>query len=417
MQRSLFAAISGLNNHQTRMDVIGNNIANVNTTAFKSSRVSFSDILSQTLRGAEAPQENRGGINSIQVGLGMQVAAIDNNHTQGNLQSTGRATDMAIQGSGFFIINDGLQNFYTRDGSFSRGSDGYLFNPGNGFKLMGWQADAAGNIDETGPLAGLHIPLGLKSETRATAEMFFGGNLNAAAEVASIYTLESNVFDSLGNVHTLEIRLEKTADNQWNWDIDIIEEAGPLFLGAGTIDFNEQGTVAVDPATGEHLITGDIPLIITPPGGAAEMEVNLDLASLTQLVGRSDVLMRRQDGFPMGILHAFDISTTGVITGAYTNGMTTTLGQIALSRFENPEGLTRSGDNMFQISASSGEPFTGIPGTQGRGTVRTATLEMSNVNMAFEFTEMITTSRAFQANSRVITSSNELLQEIVNLVR
>ena len=493
MQRSLFAAISGLTNHQTRMDAIGNNIANVNTTAFKSSRVRFADILSQTLRGATAPQANKGGINSIQVGLGMEVSAIDNDHTQGSLQSTGRATDMAIQGSGFFIVNDGTQDFYTRDGSFSRGSAGYLINTGNGFRLMGWVADAAGNIDTMAPLTGLNIPLGLAAEVKATTEMTFGGNLNAAVvgtaaatataarAVATTYTdppdhadavvaandvatvaetaavpgatavdvavaaraaaatftvfthtaevvaaadavadaaeavagahvLQSTVFDSLGNMHTLTVTFTKDAvDNTWDWEVVGTSTTPPVITdGTGEILFTTAGTVD----TG-----GAATITITPGGGAADLTVDLDFTSLTQLVGGSDVLMHHQDGFPMGTLHAFDINAAGIVTGAFDNGMTVTLGQIALSRFENPEGLNRSGGNMFDVSASSGEPFTGTPATGGRGIVRTATLEMSNVNMAFEFTEMITTSRAFQANSRVITSSNELLQEVVNLVR
>ncbi|MBS4021285.1 MAG: flagellar hook protein FlgE [Dethiobacter sp.] len=620
MQRSLFTAISGLNNHQTKLDVIGNNIANVNTTAFKSGRVRFADILSQTLRGASAPQDNRGGINPLQVGLGMQLAAIDNNHTQGNLQSTGRELDMAIQGNGFFIISDGRQNYFTRDGSFARGADGFLVSSSNGFRVMGWLAADAGSIDISQPTGSLNIPLGFKSEARATESMVFGGNLNAslkpmtaavatlragqaaedsvftvsvgdadggsfglavdgvnigpfpynadtadlalaieslgtpyagnvtvinsgadwsitfavdaigapvslefdadleaggvpggqvgdgattvtagsmavnelqqisvnnatggtftlshngqttapiahkataagirtalegltginsgdvavsgaiggpwtveftgelagtdAAELVvntaglqSSFPLEIDIYDSLGNVHTLHIEFEKAGVNQWTWQSFLKDGESKLGSGSGTIVFNEQGSVA----SGEQ---GTFTLNPIPAGsalvGSDPLSITLDFSALSQLVGGTDALLRQQDGFPMGILNAFNVGSTGIITGSYSNGMVVPLGQIALGRFENPEGLTKAGSNMFQPSANSGDVFIGTPGTQGRGKIETSTLEMSNVNIAFEFTEIITTSRAFQANSRIITSSDELLQEVVNLKR
>jgi flagellar hook protein FlgE len=411
MQRSLFTAISGLNNHQIKLDVIGNNIANVNTTAYKSSRVRFEDILNQTLRGASAPQENRGGINPIQVGLGMQVAAVDNNHTQGNLQSTGRPTDLAIQGNGFFIVSDGRQTLYTRDGSFSRGMDGYLVNSANGFRLLGWKADDAGNINENAPLSPLDIPIGFRSVVQATGNMVFGANLNADAPVGTQHVLETDIFDSLGRAHTLEIIFEKTGENVWTWSAGVINPEDPgggrLGDGEGTITFTPYGYV--------DSIDGDT--FTFSPGGAAAMTITMDYKTLTQLAGQTNALIRGQDGFPEGTLDSFSIGSSGLISGIFSNGMVRTLGQIALCRFENPEGLTKVGSNLYEPSPNSGSARVGAPGTQGRGTLQTATLEMSNVNLAYEFTEMITTSRAFQANSRVITSSDELLQEVVNLKR
>lgn len=515
MQRSLFTAISGLNNHQTKLDVIGNNIANVNTTAFKSGRVRFADILNQTLRGPSAPQDNRGGINPMQVGLGMQLAAIDNNHTQGNLQSTGRELDMAIQGSGFFIVGDGNQYFYTRDGSFSRGADGYLVNSANGLRVMGWMAGEDGIIDVTQPPGSINIPLGFQAEARATEQMIFGGNLNAAVkplsaevetlregsetdneirlisvenatggtftlsfggettepisylatadnvraaleglegigtgdvqvtggiggpwtveftgdlglmsiaeeltvgstELVNSYQLEMDIYDSLGSVHTIMVEFEKSGVNEWSWQAFIKDGDALLGNGSGTIVFNEQGGISFG---GQGIFTLDPVPEGTSLEGADPLNIMLDFSALSQLVGETDALLRQQDGFPMGILDAFNIGSTGVITGAYSNGMITPLGQIALGRFENPEGLIKVGNNMFTASANSGDVFVGTPGTQGRGTIETSTLEMSNVNIAFEFTEIITTSRAFQANSRIITSSDELLQEVVNLKR
>ena len=415
MQRSMFTAISGLNNHQIKLDVIGNNIANVNTTAFKSGRARFEDILNQSLRGASAPQENRGGINPIQVGLGMQVAAIENNHTQGNLQSTGRPTDLAIQGSGFFVVSDGSQTLYTRDGSFSQGTDGYLVNSANGFRVMGWQADDAGDINENNPLSPLEIPIGFKSVVRPTANMVFGANLNANAAVGDTHVLETVIFDSLGRSHTLETVFTKiAADNQWTWQAGVINPADPggprLGSGTGTIIFNTAGTVYPPiPDTGA--------IFTFTPAPAAPVSISMDLNSLTQLAGETSAMVRAQDGFPEGTLSSFTLGSSGRISGIFSNGMVRTLGQIAIGRFENPEGLTKAGSNLYESSPNSGTALVGTPGTQGRGLLQPASLEMSNVNLAFEFTEMIATSRAFQANSRVITSSDELLQEVVNLKR
>jgi len=180
VQRSLFSAVAGLRNHQTKMDVLGNNIANVNTIAFKGGRVRFQDILSQNIRGASAPQVGRGGINPAQVGLGMSIGAIDTIHTQGSLQNTGRATDLAIQGNGFFVMSDGTNRLYTRDGAFSIGADGDIVNAANGFKPLGWPANAAGVVNSAAPLGSLNIPIG-QTVARATSSLTFGGNLDAAA--------------------------------------------------------------------------------------------------------------------------------------------------------------------------------------------------------------------------------------------
>ena len=415
MQRSLFTAISGLNNHQTKLDVIGNNIANVNTTAFKASSVRFADILNQTLRGASAPQDGRGGTNPMQVGLGMQLAAIDINHSQGNLQSTGRTLDMAIEGNGFFIVSDGSEEFFSRDGSFARGSDGFLVNSATGFRVMGWMTGADGSIDVGQPLTGLNIPLGFKAEARATENLVFGGNLNASAIIADPpHPLEMNVYDSLGNVHTMQIEFAKTGVNQWDWNAKIMDGTTPFGTGTGVITFNEQGSVA----TGQlgTFTVNPIPAG-SPMSGSNPIAIEIDFSTLSQLVGKSDPLLRHQDGFPMGILTDFTVGSAGLITGTYSNGMVAPLGQIALGRFENPGGLINVGTNMFKSTANSGNVYLGTPGTQGRGRIQTSSLEMSNVNIAYEFTEIITTSRAFQANSRVITSSDELLQEVVNLKR
>jgi flagellar hook protein FlgE len=414
VQRSLFTAVTGLRNHQVKMDVLGNNIANVNTTAFKSGRVRFQDILSQNIRGASAPQPGRGGTNPAQVGLGMSIGAIDTIHTQGSMQSTGRATDLAIQGNGFFVMSDGPNRLYTRDGSFSLGADGDLVNSASGLKPLGWTADAAGVINTAAPLGTLNIPFGQRVTTRATANLILGGNLDAAAATGAsgAYLTEVLVYDSLGGLHTLEITFTKQAspDRTWRWEAFRIVPGTPptrTSVGSGELTFDTFGNMTAS--------TGG-PIAFTPTGAEA-LSITPDFSGLTQVVGPSSALVRFQDGFPVGELDTFTIGKTGIISGVFTNGLVRDLGQLALAAFPNSEGLLKAAANMYQVSSNSGLPRVGVAGQEGRGIIETGTLEMSNVDLATEFTEMITTSRAFQANSRVITSSDELLQEVVNLKR
>ncbi|MBS4032706.1 MAG: flagellar hook protein FlgE [Clostridiales bacterium] len=421
MMRSLFTAVTGLRNHQVKMDVIGNNIANVNTTAYKSGRVRFQDILSQNIRGASAPQLGRGGINPAQVGLGMSIAGIDTIHTQGSLQNTGRATDLAIQGNGFFVVSDGINLLFTRDGAFSLGADGDLVNAGNGYKPLGWPADEFGNINTNAPLGPVNIPIGERVTTRATENLLFSANLNANAEAGEEHTVEVLVYDSQGRVHMVEITFTKLAAvNQWDYEVGDIQLPGdpppapiPATTNTGTLVFDNFGNFDAD-----HLSTSVQAFGFNLSAlGAENLEITPHFNNMSQVVGLSNALVRYQDGFPVGELESFTIGKSGVISGIYTNGLVRELGQMAVAGFPNPEGLMKAAANMYQISSNSGQPRIGGAGLEGRGIIETATLEMSNVDLSYEFTEMITTSRAFQANSRVITSSDDLLQEVVNLKR
>ncbi|MBC7341693.1 MAG: flagellar hook protein FlgE [Clostridia bacterium] len=412
MLRSLFAAVSGMQNMQTKIDVIGNNIANVNTTGFKYARVKFQDMLSQTLRGASAPQQGRGGINPSQVGLGMVLGSIDNIHTQGSLQPTGRPEDLAIQGNGFFVVSDGSRVFYTRDGSFSRGSDGDLVNAATGMKVLGWTAASDGTIDPTGPVGPINIPLGEKTIAKATENIVFMYNLDANAAVNDTHSVSVDVYDSLGVRHTLTFTFKKgTNPNEWTWDVTGGTDAGTIDKPTDTtLKFNMDGSLESPTTPPEIKFTPTNP-------NAAEVSIKLNFRAVTQLAAPSTLDYKYQDGFPPGELEGFTIGSDGVISGTYSNGLVRNLGQIALAAFGNPEGLLKAGDNLYQITSNSGEPRIGTPGTQGRGTIQTATLEMSNVDLARELTEMIITSRAFQANSRVVTTSDEILQELINLKR
>jgi len=419
MLRSMFAAISGLHGNQTMMDVIGNNIANVNTVGYKSGRVNFQDIMSQTIHGATAPQGGLGSINPAQIGLGMTVAGIDVLQTQGNLQSTGKTTDMAIQGDGFFIESDGSSTYYTRDGAFDIALDGSLGNPASGMKVQGWQADSDGNIDMTQPITNLVIPIGQRTTALATSAVTLSGNLDAGAATGTAVPTTMTVFDSLGVSHSVKVTFTKTAANTWTWEatadptdtgINITQTAadpGPPAVAPinnGTLTFTTSGVESASTGT----------LAFTFPDGAKATTPAIDLTQLTQFSGTSQPA-GQTDGFTSGTLTTFAVGDAGTLSGVYSNGQTQVLGQIALASFLNSAGLLRSGQNNFSATSASGAASIGAAGTGGRGTVTTGALEMSNVDLATEFTGMITAERGFQANSRVITTSDQMLQTLVSL--
>lgn len=404
MMRSLFSGVSGLKNHQTRMDVIGNNIANVNTVAFKASRVTFEDILSQTIEGARSPQVGgAGGVNPKQVGLGVRISSIDTLFTQGGLQTTDNPTDFAIQGDGFFVVSDGRQVYYTRDGAFKLSADGSLVNSG-GFRVQGWLADANGVIDTTKALQDIYIPLGTQMKPRATENITFEGNLNANAQDGTTWITSAQVYDSLGNVHTLTITFTKNGTNTWDWEATL---DGGAPGGSGTVTFGNDGLVT---SGGSGTATFTIP-------GANALNLTIDFSALTQFGGNPSAYISYQDGYAAGSLDMVTTDSNGVITGIFTNGQSKPLAQIALATFPNPQGLLKQGGNLYQISNNSGLPSIGPANSGGRGSIAVGALEMSNVDLAQEFTNMIVTQRGFQANSRVITTSDEMLQDLINIKR
>lgn len=406
MMRSLFSGVSGLKNHQTRMDVIGNNIANVNTVAFKASRVTFEDILSQTIEGARSPQTGgAGGVNPKQVGLGVRIGSIDTLFTQGGLQTTDNPTDFAIQGDGFFVVSDGRQTYYTRDGAFKLSADGSLVNSG-GLRVQGWLADANGIIDTTKALQDIYIPLGTQMKPKATESVTFEGNLDANATNGATWVTSAQVYDSLGNVHTLSITFTKSGTNTWDWEATL-DGVAPSSGGSGTIVFDAGGLVSSGGTGGAEF---------TIPG-ANTLNVAIDFSALTQFGGNPSAYISYQDGYKAGSLDMVTTDSNGIITGIFTNGQSKPLAQIALATFPNPQGLLKQGGNLYQISNNSGLPSIGPANSGGRGSIAVGALEMSNVDLAQEFTNMIVTQRGFQANSRVITTSDEMLQDLINIKR
>lgn len=447
MMRSMFSGVSGLKSHQTRLDVIGNNIANVNTIGFKSSRVTFTEVFSQTLKGSGAPDTTtgRGGTNPMQIGLGMGVSAVDTLFTRGSVQRTDNPTDISIEGDGLFIVKGGANDAYrfTRAGNFTVDRMGN-FVASNGMNIYGWQYHSA---DPNNPGARIFDtektiePINIYSDSyngnkkiiapRSTDQVTLSGNLNMNdAPTDEPVILPLTVFDSYGNEYKIEARFQKSAtDHVWNYTVTDTATTPRFDDVTGTITFdstagNEGKALS---ATGGANAPGTPP----PPlkrmitlglnavdASLTDITYELDLSRITQYATDSSAKAYSVNGYNSGTLVTFNIGGDGVITGIYSNGQQQPLGLIALASFENPSGLQKVGDNMYMATTNSGEFKKALkPGGEGLGTLNPGTLEMSNVDLSKEFTEMITTQRGFQANSRIITTSDEILNELVNIKR
>ncbi|MCR4434493.1 MAG: flagellar hook protein FlgE [Clostridiales bacterium] len=444
MMRSMFSGVSGLRAHQTRMDVIGNNVANVNTVGFKSGRVTFQEVFSETLKGATAPDAatGRGGSNPMQVGLGIGIGAVDTITTRGSVQRTDNPTDLSIEGEGFFIVKGGEGDTYrfTRAGNFGIDKLGNLVT-GGGLNVYGWQQytrnpDGSYTFDTEQPIE----PVNLYSDAynknkrmiaaKATTSAVFAGNLDASKKVITApdssnveFTIPVTVYDSIGNDYKININFWKTdvvegSSSTWTWQIGSGSASGlGLSVASGTITFDNNGQIMI--SSGGSGASFNV--TFTPVGSGASagpFTVNLDFSKLTMYAADSSAKPTNVDGYPTGNLVTFNIGSDGMITGIYSNGQQQPLGMIALASFENPAGLQKVGDNLYIPTTNSGDFKKGLKaGSEGVGTLNPGTLEMSNVDLSKEFTDMIITQRGFQANSRIITTSDEMLQELVNLKR
>jgi flagellar hook protein FlgE len=414
MLRSLFSGVAGLRNHQLKMDVIGNNISNVNTIGYKASRVTFEEAFAQLVQGASRPpgdSDTSGGVNPVQVGLGSNIGSIDLLFTQGNLEATGVTTDLAIQGSSFFTVSDGQRNSYTRSGNFQLDANGRLVASTNGAIVQG---RLAVNGVLTDAITDISLPFGQKSAASATTGVSMGGNLNAEAAVGDTRETTITVYDAQGATDELTVTFTKATSSTWSYAVAVADGA-TVSGDSGTLTFDNQGRLTTPlPST---------PFVFTPASGAANVSADLDfgdansIAGLSQFAAASTAVMKEQNGYTMGDLERFSIDGTGTITGSFTNGVTLTLGQLALADFNNPAGLIRTGDNMYTVSSNSGSAVLGFAGEGSQATITSGALEMSNVDLAQEFTQMITAQRGFQSNARVITTADEMLTELVQLKR
>ena len=544
---SLFAGVSGIRNHQSMLDVIGNNIANVNSIGYKGSRVTFSDTFNQFVRYGTNPTDTAGGTNTFQVGLGMKLNSVDRNWNQGTFERTGITTDLALQGDGLFVLEKNGERFYSRAGAFIFDANGQLVNPQNGAIVQGKVATSDGTIPPGNNLENINIDSNLRLPAIASTDISWGGNLDStspvtrsenyvqsgninanmaigetATESNTVYdelgnaykfnltyektaantynityeladgdgnpttpavgpttveaifdgdptdgqmvsldgnnppqsiqiqsvplgidfeydptnvvqrtteTLSSSVdsnrdatlvsgtvsiFDSLGNAHTLTLKYTKIADNSWTWTTEIPAASGTLSGNTGSVTFNHDGSISS--------ISPNPPVLtFLPEDGASQQNIVLnfgeDFTGITQTSDSSVVSALSQNGSAAASLQNISIDQYGFIEGVFTNGQSRQLAQILVATFPNRNALTSVGENMFTVSANAGEAYVSEPGESSNTTIQSGALEQSNVDLSEEFTRMIVSQRGFQANSRVITVSDQLLQEITNLVR
>ena len=461
MMRSLFSGVAGLKSHQTRMDSIGNNIANVNTTGYKSSRVTFADTLYQTTAGAASPTGTTGGTNPKQIGLGTSVASIDTIFTDGSTQSTGKNTDLAITGSGLFVVKDGSGTYYTRDGAFEFDAAGNYVLPGNGMYVQGWMG-TNGTISASGATTNITIKAGKGMASAATTKGTYTNNLDASAltitsmtqggtavtgsatatsdkpitltmsdgttvtETSGKYTVNDSipvtttltVYDSLGTAHAVPVTFEKTATaNQWQLNLIPTETDGSTTKIDGA-------TVTLTPATSTVTFTtsgaysADTSPTIKLTGysdHAADTSVTVVLTGLTQYAGNSTIA-GTANGNAAGTLKSVSIDSSGTITGTYTNGVKQAEAKVAIAQFNNPGGLTKNGSSLYTQSNNSGTANVKTASDLGV-TITPSSLEMSNVDIANEFSDMIITQRGFQANSKIITVGDDMLETLINMKR
>jgi flagellar hook protein FlgE len=439
----MFSGVSGLRVHQTRMDVIGNNIANVNTTGYKSQRVTFNEVFSQTLQGASSASDEtgRGGLNPMQVGLGVNVSSIDMLMTQGAAQRTDNPFDLMINGEGFIVVGDATGKYFTRAGALRQDDQGNLIIP-NGMKVMGWPAsEDAKSIErsEVEPLK-LNDPALKSTAPQPTQSASFTGNLNTDDGIKGIET-QIKMYDTLGNYYTLNMKLTyDTATSAWTLapiapsaanyptgttmtNAELVDQNGKRFLtnlattGLNSIKFDNSGKLDMGAMPTSFKIN-EINLSVLAPEGRNSLispgnGLTVDFSTLTQYASKSTVEGKALDGKAAGKMSGYDIGNDGIITAYYDNGDRRLLGQVVVAQFDNPAGLEKAGDNLFAVTANSGD-FDNIGQV---GNFQAGVLEMSNVDLSKEFTEMIITQRGFQANSRIISVSDEMLQELTNLKR
>lgn len=556
---SLFSGVSGLRNHQTMMDTIGSNIANVNSIGYKSSRVTFSDTFNQFVRFGSDPTSTGGGTNTFQVGLGMKINAIDRNWNQGTFERTGITTDLALQGKSVFVLKTNGETMYSRAGNFAFDAAGNLVNTNNGGVVQGKLATDEGEVPAGNNLEDIKLDMGKRLPAVATSEIDWAGNLDSGSSITRSEVLEHTgnisstvdhaaappanridlpsrkIYNEFGDAYSLNATYTKTAANAWTLsytltrdsdgvvvtpaapanqvaitfnggtgalatvggaaatpdnsrlniaiageninsriDFRTLTQTAAVTSATGVVDTNRvptivEGTLSIFDSLGKnHTLTvrytkidsnrwayrfnmppssgtlqqdpqnqfiifspdGSVdqvnptqqPIIrFIPQGGASEQNIQMNFGTtfdgITQTAQNSVVSAIKQNGSDSAVLTDFSIDQFGFITGVFSNGQSRKLAQLLLAKFANNGGLVSVGDNMYTVSANSGTPVIGEPGEFTGTTIQSGALEQSNVDLSEEFTRMIVAQRGFQANARVVTSSDTLLQEITNLVR
>lgn len=411
---ALSSGRSGLIINGAGLSVIGNNIANVGTIAFKGSRTEFADLISAEAGGQVG-----------KIGLGARIGTVRTLFEQGAIEATGRSLDMAIEGQGFFVLRDGQAQVFTRAGNFQRNADGSITN-GLGYVLQGTPVNASGA--PIGPLQDVNVS-GITSQANPTSRVTLSGNLDASATVppafdgtsfltayaTTTFPTSVQVFDSLGATHDVTLFFRKSGTNAWEvfMGVDAGETGGTpgalqiINSGGGTITFNPDGSVAATSG-----LTGTVTF-----SGASAQSIDLNLDEFTQVAGPSGLNAVTQDGYGAGGLVSLTVNPVGILSATFDNGQTRPLYQLGIASFRNNEGLIPSGNQVFRASIDSGPPAIAVAQSQGNGSVLGSALEQSNVQIAQAFIDLISTQRAFQANARVITASDQLLGDLINIIR
>ncbi|MFH2123570.1 MAG: flagellar hook protein FlgE [Pseudomonadota bacterium] len=414
---AMYSGVSGLNTNSQAMSVIGNNLANTNTVGFKGSRTVFSDLLSSTVFGS-------GG--ASQVGRGVGMSKVDSIFSQGTFESTESDTDLAIEGDGFFLLKEPGNNttYYSRAGAFRFDQDGYLVNP-EGFRVQGKGFDANGEL-----IAGDPADIVVESVNLVPAKVTDTLTINSNLDASTIpidpaivfdpldattynYAASTQVYDTLGNPHliTTYFRKDDAADNTWNWYWSAEDSNGLPLGGAGAAPITFTADGILDTGGAGAIAAADLDWA----NGSTPTGIDLTFDT-TQFNNVSKVISQDQNGYSSGNLTNVTINNEGVVIASYSNGQQTKIASIALAKFTNPNGLELAGSNLFLASDTSGVPRVGLPGPE-LGNIFTNSLEQSNVDMGKEFVNMITVQRGFQANSKIITTVDELLGELINLKR
>jgi flagellar hook protein FlgE len=412
MLSSYSTALSGLNAMSTAIDIVGNNLANLNTTGYKEDRAAFKDLVAQSL----------GGNAESQVGLGTRAPLTTRVFTQGTITHTQGSFDAAINGNGFFVVqNANGQNLYTRDGSFRVDQNGFLTSSTGEF-VQGWSSQN-GTLNASGPLGQIQVPVGQNLAPQATTEMSLAGNLSSSGQAGAAsgtFTQQIQAVDSLGNYVPLNVSFTKDPLVSGQWNYSVTAPGGPTVTGGtGSLQFNTSGVL-----TSPTLANGNVALSVSNlTDGASSLNVNWNLynsdgsAKFTQFSEPSAISANSQNGQPAAQLTGVSLGDDGKVVATYSNGaQQQVVAQLAIAGIRNPESLVDVGDNNFSLAADTAAPAIGTSGTGGRGKVDGASLEGSTVDIAGQFSNLLIFQRSYQANSRVVTVSDDLAQEAVNLV-
>lgn len=419
MNTAFYSGLAGLSAYSNALTVVGNNLANINTTGFKFSDITFEDLVTRTFGGVAT---NAAG-NPMQVGLGILPNSISGVFSQGSIQTTTDSTNAALEGNGFFVVGDTVDDrFYTRAGNFFFNNDGYLVNPGGKYVLGYTQKDADNNIIPSGPLSLIDLAANNLSAPQQSTEFQIVANLDVREADGDTYTSSVTIYDSKGASHTLTITFTHdttAANDRWDYLIDVSDATVTAATDSGYIEFGPDGTLLNTNGGGPADINIDLQNFTND---ADDMTVTWDIIEnnvgfITGYPIPSATSSTNTDGYPPGYLSAIVIDQEGIIQGVFTNGQVEDIAQLAISQFNNPKGLLRMGHNLFAETNASGTPAIGAAGTGGRGTVVGSALEASNVDIAVEFTKMLVFERGYQANSRIITASDTLTQTALGIVR